>query len=207
MDEAGNTGMSQIVRLAVRETPGGRERHRHESDPIPLTGEDQLLFTLAYREHYRALHAFLRRRVDTDVEASDIAQEAYLRVLRYRGQPDAGAVKALLYRIAVNLLGIRARVARAHHRSQHVPLDEELFLATDDPSQDRQAAAEQQVLRLMATVEKLPRKCRQVFVLSRFQGMSRTEVAQMLHMSIRTVDQHLTRALSICRKRLGSDWQ
>ena len=177
-----------------------------KSNVVPLKGEDHPLFARAYREHYGALHAFVRRRVGTDAEAADIAQEAYLRVLRYREQQDVGVVKTLLFRIAVNLLGIRARIARTHRWADHVPLDDELSLIANEPPQDRQAASEQQLARVLAVVNKLPRKCQEVFVLSRFQGLGREEVADILRLSLASVDKYLAMAITALRKRLGDEW-
>ncbi len=184
---------------------GGMSDRKAMSNVVPLTGADHPLFARAYREHYAALHAFVRHRVGTDTEAADIAQETYLRVLRYRDQPNLGAVKALLFRIAANLLVMRTRLARTRHVSDHVPLDDDLALVAEDPSQDRQVAGAQELERVIALIEKLPRRCREVFVLGRLQGLGRTEVAELLHMSAKTVDKHMRKALLLCRKHLGGD--
>jgi RNA polymerase sigma factor (sigma-70 family) len=197
------------LQLAFRSTPesyGRMGEGEEKPTVVPLRGEDHPLFARAYREHYPALHAFLRRRVGTDAEAADIAQEAYLRVLRYRDQQDVGVVKTLLFRIAVNLLGIRARVARTHRWSDHVPLDDDLPLEGGEPSQDRQAASEQQLARVLEVVNKLPRRCQEVFVLSRFQGLGRQEVGQILNLSMASVDKYIAMALTALRKRLGDEW-
>src|SRR5690606_30353248 len=79
----------------------------------PLNAEDRLLFTRAYREHYTALLSYVRRRVGTDAEAADVVQESYLRVLRYRNRHEPGALKALLFQIATNLLAERARITHS----------------------------------------------------------------------------------------------
>lgn len=171
------------------------------SDPLKV--EDQLFFARAYREHYPALVSFVRHRVGSDSEASDIAQEAYLRVMRYRDEQDVAALRALLFRIALNLLTDRARLARTEHHAEHVPLEEELPLLANDPSQYRHVVGKQELQRALAAVEKLPRKCREVFVLSRLQGMNHQQIAERLRISIKAVERHMTRAIHECRKRVG----
>jgi RNA polymerase sigma factor (sigma-70 family) len=169
----------------------------------PLKVDDQIFFARAYREHYPALLSFVRRRVGSDSEAADIAQETYLRVLRYRNEQDVAALKALLFQIALNLLTDRARLARTEHRAETIPLEDELPVIADDPSQYRQVAGSQDLQRALAAVEKLPRKCREVFVLRRLQGMNHQQIAERLGISVKAVERHMTRAIHECRKKVG----
>jgi RNA polymerase sigma factor (sigma-70 family) len=169
---------------------------------VPLTHEDQALFDRAYREHYPTLVSFVRRRVADDTEAADIAQEAYLRVLRYRDSQDLAALKSLLFQIAVNLITDRARLAHVRRRADHVPLVDELPVFASDPSQYRQIAGEQDLNRLLVVVERLPRKCRDVFVLRRFEGLSHQEIAQRLGIGTKAVERYVAMAASICRQKI-----
>ncbi len=171
----------------------------------PLRGEDRPFFERAFHEHYPALFAFVRRRVGSDTEAADIAQEAYLRLLRYRDRHDQDVLKALLFQIAANLIGMRVRTARVQRWADSVPLDEEHPLAAGDPPLDRQAAGEQELDRLMGVVDALPRKCQQVFVLNRFHGLNYTEIAARLQISVKMVEKHITKALALCRREIGRE--
>jgi len=171
----------------------------------PLDSESQPLFEAAFREHHAALVQYLHRRVGNDADARDIAQETYLRVLRYRENQDLDSLKALLFRIATNLVVMRARTARAQRWVDHRPLDEELVLPSNEPSQERRLAAEQQLDCLMEVINRLPSKCQQAFVLSRFHDMSYPEIAKRCGISIKMVEKHITKALSICRAEVGGD--
>lgn len=165
-----------------------------------LSSDEHPLFARAFREHYPALIAFVRRRVTIEAEAVDIVQEAYLRVLRYRHDKSLEDLRALLFTIAINLIGMRLRVGRERH---WVPLQDELALMEDSPSPDRQIDGERRVIRLAAVIEKLPEKCRQVFLLRRIHGMSQREIAERMGISIKAVEKHITTALAICRQKLG----
>ena len=179
-------------------------------DPIgdsrPATaGTTEQLFDAAFRAHHGTLVHFLRRRVGTDDEARDIAQEAYLRLLRYRENQNLGSLKALVFRIAANVLGMRARTARAHHQADHRPLEEHLDLAINEISAEQRLYGEQQLDRLMEVIERLPMKCQQVFILSRFHDMGYAQIADRCGISIKMVEKHISNALQICRTEVGYD--
>ena len=50
--------------------------------------------------------------------------------------------------------------------------------------------------------EKLPDKCRNIFILSRIEGKSNPEIAELLDLSIRTVENQIYRALKVLKKNL-----
>lgn len=176
-----------------------------ENSKRPLDSGSKPLFEAAFRAHHASLIRFLRRRVGSDADARDIAQDAYLRLLRYRENQNADSLKALVFRIATNLVGMRARTARAHRWSSHRPLDEELELPANDPSPEQCLCAEQQLDRLMEVIKRLPTKCQQVFVLSRFHDMNYSEIAVRCGISVKMVEKHITKALEICRTEVGDD--
>ena len=51
--------------------------------------------------------------------------------------------------------------------------------------------------------DSLPQRCREVFILSRFQGMKNREIAERLNISVKTVEKHIGAALSQLRLRLS----
>ena len=51
-------------------------------------------------------------------------------------------------------------------------------------------------------MDSLPERCREVFLLSRFQGLKNREIAERLHISLHTVERHIQRALRIFAEAL-----
>ncbi|QIP17098.1 RNA polymerase sigma-70 factor [Spirosoma aureum] len=65
---------------------------------------------------------------------------------------------------------------------------------------------EEVVHRIEDLVESLPPQCRKVFLLSRFEGRKYQDIATELGISIKTVEVHIVKALSIVRKGLKDHW-
>lgn len=55
---------------------------------------------------------------------------------------------------------------------------------------------------LQQAIEKLPEKCKLVFMMSRYQGMKNQEIADALGLSVRTVEAQIYNALKIVREEL-----
>jgi len=52
-------------------------------------------------------------------------------------------------------------------------------------------------------INALPAKCRQIYLLSRQQGVSNREIAQKMNISIRIVETQISKALKILRTKIG----
>lgn len=167
----------------------------------PLKTVADAAFEALYREQYPAVLRVLRRRLDNEEDAVELAQEAYLRAFRYRGQPDE-SLKALLFRIAINLANERLRRDQTRHAAQHAPL-EDYALEADEMPQDERLVYEQRLEQIVAAVRELPDKCRHVFVLSRFHGLRHKEIAERCGISTRMVEKHLTRGMAFVRDKVG----
>ena len=108
----------------------------------------------------------------------------------------------MLFRIAINVANDLGRSEQARRVSNQVPLDG-VELIADLPTPERQIAAEQDLELLYATIEQLPPKCRNVFLLSRVKRMTYPEIAQHCGISVKMVEKHISHALAICIKKVG----
>lgn len=176
-----------------------------EVEAASLSSERHAIFEAVYREHRGAVVRLLRRRVRNPDEAEELAQEAYLRALRYRDS-NAESLKALLFRIAINLAGTNARRDRTHHTTAHTSL-EELPIAHDELPQDEQLVQDERRELIAMAIQALPPRCRQVFVLSRFHDMRQKDIAQRLGISLSMVEKHITTAMAFIRARVGESAQ
>lgn len=149
------------------------------------------------------LMRYLSSRVHSADDAADIAQDACARLVQYRDNPTIGDLRLMLFRIANNLLTDFYRRNSRHHTESHVALDDAGPLqAPDRPHIDR-ISDQQTLLRLKIAIAQLPDKCRAVFMLSRFDGLSHKQIAERVGISVKMVEKHITRALVSCQRVVG----
>ena len=158
----------------------------------------------ALQTHYEELLAFVRRKVRCPALAADIVQETYIRVASGSSAAAIENPRAFLYRVAGNLAIDHARQERA--RAKYVtaePLPEDVPDAR--PAADAAIDARQRLAILTRAVDELPPRCRQVFVLRKFEGLDQAEIARTLGISRNMVEKHLRKAFLHCAMRLRQD--
>ncbi|WP_292029728.1 RNA polymerase sigma factor [Brevundimonas sp. UBA2416] len=151
-------------------------------DPEAAEGLNSL-----YRRYAGWLDGRLRAHVDPD-RAADVVQDTYLRAAPYR-IGDIRHPRAFLLRIAMNLVRDDSRRAR-----RQSPAAEPPALA--------EAASQADQLLLKQIVLTMPPLYRDVFVLSRFGGMTYAEIAAARGLNVKTVEWRMSKALEHCVARL-----
>ncbi len=138
-----------------------------------------------------------------DVEIShDLVQETFLRVWEHRRslKPDRSFL-AYTLRISTNLVRNIVRHQRTRDRlEKEVP--QPALSESDDPTEALQLSMLEQDL-TAAVTDRLPARCRTIFILSRSEGKSNREIAAALGLSVRTVEYQINRALKILRRELA----
>lgn len=151
--------------------------------------------------YYRELLNFLHRQVNDRDAAADLAQESYARVLavQHAGR-DVLDARALLYRIARNLLVDRHRRAEVRRHDDLDAMPEADQPAAPPHLQPENALVSQQVLRAyVGTIEQLPPRCREAFILHVFDDLTHAQVAERMGISVSMVEKHIVRGMLACK--------
>ena len=134
-------------------------------------------------------------------ESQDLVQEVFERVLAMeREGKEIQEMRALLYQTARNLLVDRFRFQSVRN---HVSDDELRELAAPRADQPDEAYARSQRSKfLIATIEALPPRCREAFVMNKIEGIGQALVAEQMGVSRNMVERHIMTAIAICRKAM-----
>lgn len=159
---------------------------------------EQTTDTAAYANRYRpALVRYFQRHLGNRHDAEDLAQEALARLCRSASAIEN--VEAYLMRIASNLLRDRYRRDQTQKTSLHDAFDEwndkHLNPLGEVPGGDRVYEGRARLERFLQALDELSPRCRQVFLLQRYDGMTYSAIAKRLGISMSAVEKHMMRAL------------
>lgn len=160
--------------------------------------KDSASFTITHliKTYDEELRRVIFRRCGCIDMAADIVQETYQRMLSGGLWRQADNPRALLHRIAANLATDYQR--RNAVRDKYVDQTDTLpdWIAEADNTQPDRILANREHLEQMAViVNKLPPKCRTVFIMRKIDELSHTEIAERLGISRNMVEKHLRNAL------------
>jgi RNA polymerase sigma-70 factor, ECF subfamily len=162
-----------------------------------LKENDEKSIDLLFQGYYNYLCNVVNRVINDADYAEDIVQEIFMDIWRKREEINIEiSLRAYLRRAAVNR-------SLNHIRKQKMKFEEAensvSELASND--NDSQIVMERDELekRIHDCIENLPPKCKIVFAMSRFENMSYQEIATSLEISVKTVENQISKALKILR--------
>lgn len=132
--------------------------------------------------------------------AEDIVQNVFLKLWEKRDKLNTKfSIKGFLYRSVYN------EFIDQYRKKSNLAIVEEHYnnklkaIASEETSNE--------TANLIALVKKeiqnLPTKCKQMFLLSKQQGLTNVEIAQYLNITTKAVERQMSRAFSTIRKNLG----
>jgi RNA polymerase sigma factor (sigma-70 family) len=152
-----------------------------------------------FREHNRALVGFLSARLGSEHEAREVAQEAYVRLLRLDHPTASSFLRAHLFHIAANLAIDRLRQRAVRARTSLEDLFQDLLFT---PTPESQALASEEMDVMRRALRELPAKSARAFALYMLVGRDVRSIAREMRMPERSVRWHVQRAFEHCRSRL-----
>jgi RNA polymerase sigma-70 factor (ECF subfamily) len=170
-----------------------------------IRASDERAFEALFRAYVDSLCSFAYSYTESRSAAQEIVQDLFCRLWEHRDSLDVPRnVNAYLYGAvrnrAINYLrtchverALRRRLLRAEEVQKAAG---ESVLAEDELNAQELAAAVERAVGEMTV------RCREVFTLTRDQHLSYAEVAAVLHISPKTVEIHMGRALAFLRQRL-----
>ena len=176
--------------------------HHHTDENLLdlLKTNSREAFTEIYKRYWDRMYIVAYNKLGNTEDAEEIIQDIFLDLWKRRKTLEISKTlegylaTAVKYKV-INWMAVKNRIIREELNDAH-----ENILFTQPGWIDFADFQKQ----LTDTVERLPEKCRLVFKLSRSEGLSHKEIASRLGIAKKTVESHLSRALSSLRSALNN---
>lgn len=165
-----------------------------------LKHHDKEAFNLLFYMYAEKIFKFSLTFFNAEAEAEEIVQEVFLKIwLKRKTISNPSTFNAYIYTIAKNLIfnNLKKNIYKKKYES---------YLYSNH--QAHQNDTENEVLyeetkqRIEKALDQLPKKRREVFLLSRQEGFKNKEIAEKLNISIKTVESHMSLSLKYLREVL-----
>jgi len=157
--------------------------------------------TALYQGYNETLIRYLTIRLRNKQDAREVAQEAYIRLIRRENGKNIECFQSFLFRTATNisidLQRQRARQAKNFARN-HFPQGD-----IDEITPERTLNARQTLETLQKLLENLPPKCREAFILYKFKNLDHREIAEKMSLSVSSVKKYIARGLAFCIQEMA----
>ncbi|KAA0229807.1 RNA polymerase sigma-70 factor [candidate division KSB1 bacterium] len=164
-----------------------------------LQAGDTAVFKQLFEEFQPRLYRFLWLKLRMVEQEEDLVQETFLRFWNARSQlRPGGNIEIYLFRIASNLAtDVLRRPKRENNRLELETQSHPAALAADQAIESEQLAD-----MISEFVTAMPEGPRTAFILSRYENLSHAEIAEIMGISVKTVEKHIGKALRLLREKL-----
>lgn len=149
-------------------------------------------FEIYFRKLFLPLGMYALRIVDDTDDAEDLVEDAFVKAWQIiESGKEIENFKAFIYRIVRN-------ECISFLRNRKPMADIDAVPEVDDETVD----TSERDAKIWKAIDELPEKCREIFLMSKRDGMSNEEIAEELGISIKTVKNQMTKAFSRLRETL-----
>ncbi|AYN66693.1 RNA polymerase sigma-70 factor [Euzebyella marina] len=151
---------------------------------------DNVSFQMVYNKYFDRLYRYSQAMITDGQLSEDIIQELFTTLWMKRSHLNIVNLEAYL------VTALRHKIINVYRNNRYVDLDETIIEAlpgvNEIEEKQKETDLESEFKNLLS---RLPRKCRNVFYLSRIKNYRNKEIAEELDISIRTVETHISNAL------------
>ena len=161
-----------------------------------IKDNSETAFKVVYEEYFAKLTQFITRMSRDEELAEEMAQRTMIKVWEQRDKIIlTTSLKSYLYKVSYHeyLMDVRSRSKFAIIEDTVIEAIEEL-----EDEHDNQILLD----KIRKEIDNLPPKCREVFILSKINGMKYKEIAEQLNISTKTIENHMTKALRLLREAM-----
>jgi len=162
---------------------------------------DKAAFEELFRNYFTPLCSFAQKFVNDADEAKDIVHNVFINLWNKRGDIDLEtSLKSYLFQgvqnRSLNYIRDHKKLVQFDTPQSEVALSQ--YLESRDHLESSEAES-----RINQALDGLPDKCKEIFLMNRFDGLKYREIAEKLDISIKTVETQMSRALKNLREKLS----
>lgn len=165
---------------------------------VKLSKGDHRSFEILYLHYHPKIHHFLCGFIKNEEEAFDMAQDIFYKIwVNREDMSQVTSFKAYLFSMARNMI---------YNNYEHNLVREKYTLNQLQQNQEyhweEEFLVQELSLLLELVIEQMPEQRKRIFKMSRKEGLSSEEIAARLQINKRTVENHISNALTDLRKAL-----
>lgn len=169
-----------------------QEQLKHTLPPLPELHARFL--TYIHDEFEGMLRGYLMRNLGNQADADDYVQEVYLRIARQDSLQHIDCARAFVFKTARNLLCDRSRRLTTRLQQASVSCDDVVLPETGlDPA--GRIMDEERLQHHMEALGRTSDKAQEAFRMNRLEGLSYTDIAQQMNVSVSMVEKHISAVL------------
>lgn len=170
-----------------------------------LMNSDRIAFKQLFDKYSVRIYYFTIRYLKNKEEAEEVTQDVFVRIWnkRFELKPEL-SFSSYLFTIAKN-----ATIDTLRKRQKEFMFKEELspVINSCDPDSHKQIEYKELKNIVKISIAALPVKRKQIYLMSRDEGLTYKQIAEKLNISIKTVESHMRLALQQLRKSIGSKYE
>lgn len=165
---------------------------------------DEQAFEFLFLHYFPRIKGFINGILQNEEEAEDLSQDIFVSIWQNKNKlKEIENINAYLYRIAKNTVFRHIERSLLFKDYQQQQTESASLSSTKNYNIEDELYAQELEFLISVAVEKMPPQRKLIYNMSRIEGLSNDEIAVHLSISKRTVENHLTLALSDIRKIIG----
>lgn len=170
--------------------------------PLKIKEGNIKAFEELFRRYYSPLCGFVFSITGNSEASEEIVEELFYKLWRDRETLNiVYSIKSYLYKAARN-----DALQHCEHREVKLRYEEKALQAGEKPATDPQEEMEYAELESLISevIRKLPSRSAQIFKMHRFEAKKYKEIAQLLSISIKTVEAEMSRTLKLLKNEIDN---
>ncbi|MER3373290.1 MAG: RNA polymerase sigma-70 factor [Allomuricauda sp.] len=164
-----------------------------------LISGDSKAYDFLMDSYYKKLCAYAYSLTRNHDDAEDIVQTVFVEIWINRKKIDPNlSIQSYMYKSVYN-----GFIDHYRKRKPVTYLEKKYLEAIDMAVENGGEDVSELIKKVNTEIEKLPSKCKKIFLLNKKEGLTHVEISEHLDISIKTVEGHMTRAFKILGEKLS----